>query len=84
VRSDLEPETIASIQIQGVDEDSTLSWTAVSYRCGCLLRHEKWATCHYHDGFDDGISEAKGKGWTAPNLAALNPQATTGTGGDSS
>lgn len=54
----VQPETEHSIKLQGVVDDESRRFLAVVYACSC---HQKdgWWLCQYHQGFDDGVEEAR-------------------------
>jgi len=54
-----DPLTIASIRLQGIDEDESRRYLAAAYWCSCFLKRDRWSLCQYHEGFDDGVEAAR-------------------------
>lgn len=60
VTHELEPETRDLIDQSPIEVGGV-------HMCGCFHQHDRWFTCAYHTGFDDGLRAAQLHG---PNPAA--------------
>jgi hypothetical protein len=52
-----EPETLASIRLNG--SSTFIAGSTTTYACGCSVRFDHWRLCQYHEGFDEGVEAAR-------------------------